>query len=49
MFVPEFGRERVVGVGDLDLSRVGAESDEGGGSSDACVMMSAWLSVFGLL
>ena len=45
MFVPEFGRERVVGVGDLDLSR-GVESDEGGGSSAACVMMSSWPSVW---
>ena len=46
MFVPEFGRERVVGVGDLDfdLDR-GGESDAGGGSCAACAMMSSWLSV----
>ena len=42
MFVAEVGRERVVGVGDLDR---GGDSDVGGGSCAACVMMSSWLSV----
>ena len=51
MFVPEFGRDRVVGVGDLDacLDRCGEGCGEddavGSGSCDACVMISACVSV----